>query len=220
MLAHMLPAHLAVLRPVVDPRYLAHVGLHPEPADALFGSPTAAAIVSFLALRPGVDVSMTDLELRTGASYESLHRTVRRLECSAVLRVDRSGRAHSVTMPRDDTAVALRALTLRLGPLGSRLRWAQRMLGPSSLDEAFVFGSLATHTERPDSDIDLFVVGDVSPGTLLSHMGGLADTLGRVISPVCRRAADLDRAMADGLSFVTTVCTGPRIAIVDRASPG
>jgi hypothetical protein len=163
---------------------------------------------------------MTDLELRTGASYESLHRAVRRLESSAVLRVDRSGRAHSVTMPRDQTAVALRALTLRLGPLGSRLRWAQRMLGPSSLDEAFVFGSIASHTETPDSDIDVFVVGDVSTGTLLAHMGGLADTLGRVISPVCRTAEDLDRALADGLSFVTTLCAGPRIAIIDRAASG
>jgi Polymerase beta, Nucleotidyltransferase len=212
----MLPVHLTGLRPVLDPRYVAYVAQNPEPAGALFGSPTAAAIVSLLSLHPGEGFSLVDLELWTGASYESLHRVLRRLERSSILSIERAGRSHTVVMPGGPMSDALRVVTLQLGPLGSRLRWARRLLGPGSVEEAFVFGSIATSTEWPDSDIDLFLVGEATVGTLLAHLGGLADTLRRDIAPVCHTRESLDRGLSEHLSFLTTVWTGERITVIGR----
>jgi len=213
----MVAAHLASLRPSVDPRYRAFVERFPEPAGELLGSGTAAAIVALLALHPAEAFPLGDLELRTGASYESVHRTVRRLERAGVVVVDRSDRRHTVTMHRTPTTAALRALTLELGPLGSRLRWCRSILGPASVEEAFVFGSIAAGTEHTRSDIDLFVVGDVTEGALLRHLGGLADQLARDINPVCRTRDLLDRGLAEGRSFLTTAVSGPRLDVARRA---
>lgn len=210
----MLPRHLALLRPVVDPRYLSHLKHTPEPACLLLGSSTAAAIVALLALHPDVPFSMTDLELRTGSSYESVYRTLQRLERAAVIEVDRSGRQHCAAMRRGPSTTALRALTLELGPLGSRLSWCRRLLGNGAIEEAFVFGSVAAGTERAGSDIDLLVIGTVSPGTLLGHLGGLADLLAREINPVCRSRDQLNEGLAEGLSFLTSIWSGPLVHVL------
>ena len=129
----MLPAHLSVLRPAVDPRYEAYLADHPEPASSVFGSATAAAIVSLLSLHPDEGFSLVDLELRTGASYESLHRVLRRLERGSILSIERTERSHIVRMRRGQTTSALRTLTLRLGPLGSRLLWVRLVLGSAAV---------------------------------------------------------------------------------------
>ncbi len=212
----MLPRHLAVLRPEVDDRYVAHVRRTPEPASLLLGSPTAAAIVALLSLRPGEPFSISDLEVRTGSSYESVYRALQRLESARVIDVDRSRRQHTTVMREGPSTSALRALTLALGPLGSRLNWCRHLLGPASLEEAFVFGSIAAGTEQERSDIDLLVIGEVSTGTLLSHMGGLADLLARDINPVCRTREQLETGLAEGLSFLTSAWSGPRIWVLRR----
>jgi predicted nucleotidyltransferase len=210
----MLSAHIALLRPAIDPRYLGSLEQSPEPATFLLGSATAAAVVALLSLHPGEEFPMADLELATAASYESLHRTLRRLEAAGVLVVDRSGRRHTATMPPCPSTSALRSLTLELGPLGSRLRWCRGLLGGNMIEEAFVFGSIAAGTAGPRSDLDLLVVGDVSTGALLAHMAGLADQLARQINPVCHTRDQVDHALSDGLSFMTTVFSGPRIQVV------
>ena len=214
----MLPAHLLGLRPAIDRRYLKSVEAEPEPASLLLGSTTAAGIVALLSLHPARPFQIVDLELRTGASYESVYRALRRLEGAGVLAVDRSGRQHTATMPRRPATSSLRTLTLELGPVGSRLRWCRQVLGEAAVEEAFVFGSVAAGTEGPASDIDLMVVGDVSTGALLGCLGGLADQLDREINPVCRTRGQLDKGLSEGLSFLTTVIAGPRIDVVRRLS--
>ena len=69
----------------------------------------------------------------------------------------------------------------------------------SSLDGvrlALVFGSIAAGTAKPDSDIDLLVIGDVGLRALAPRLHPAAERLGREINPVTMSAATFARERA------------------------
>ena len=69
----------------------------------------------------------------------------------------------------------------------------------SSLDGvrlALVFGSIAAGTAKPDSDIDLLVIGDVGLRALAPRLRPAAERLGREINPVTMSAATFARERA------------------------
>ena len=56
---------------------------------------------------------------------------------------------------------------------------------------AFVFGSVARGEDRAGSDLDLFVVGDVTLQEVVSAIDSLQQTLGRPIQPTIYPAKEL-----------------------------
>ena len=61
---------------------------------------------------------------------------------------------------------------------------------------ALVFGSVAAGTAKPDSDIDLLVIGEVGLRTLAPRLRPAAERLGREINPVTMSAATFARERA------------------------
>lgn len=87
--------------------------------------------------------------------------------------------------------------------------------GVDGISCAFVFGSLATGTERSDSDVDLFVIGPIDGRRLSRATWQLSDTaLGRILNWVLYTDGEMRIRIRDRNHFVLSVLAGPKLFVV------
>lgn len=74
-----------------------------------------------------------------------------------------------------------------------------------------IFGSMATGTARPDSDIDLLLIGDISLRELVPELRGLESRVGREVNPVTMRAEEFRSRLHDDEPFIRRVIGEPKV---------
>ena len=100
------------------------------------------------------------------------------------------------------TAGVADALRQSLQPLADRIALA------------FLFGSVAAGREVAQSDINLFVAGDVSLSELVEVLSPLQNRLGREVNPVVYPVKELRDKLAHGHHFVRSVFEGPKVLLI------
>jgi predicted nucleotidyltransferase len=78
---------------------------------------------------------------------------------------------------------------------------------------AFVFGSIATGTEQPDSDIDLFVVGDIGLRGLSKYLTEPSQIIGREINSYTISKKELTNKITQNDHFISTVISSQKLFI-------
>lgn len=81
------------------------------------------------------------------------------------------------------------------------------------IELAYVYGSHARGEERPGSDVDLMIVGDVTLRELSPLLREAGRTLGRVVHPTLYRKDEYAEELAIEGSFVARMHHGTRIAL-------
>jgi uncharacterized protein len=184
------------------------------PAAALWGSATMAKLLGLLSLHPVRRFAVTELRWRLGASLESTQRAVQRAVDSGLVSRERDGRRMVYGAAAGSAMMPLRHLALRVAILGPRLVAARTELGPSAVEEAFVFGSMARGDETPHSDVDLLVVGGSSLWDLDPFLRDVEDVYDRRFDIVLVSRDRFDGALAEGQSFYRAAVAGPRIPVL------
>ena len=174
---------------------------------------TRSRVLSALLLHPERALHVRELARVARTSPGSLHRDLRALADWGLLIRQEVGRqvtyqanAHSPVFA--DLAGLLRktagvadVLHQALATLGDRVRWA------------FVYGSMADGTERPGSDVDVMVLGDVGFADVTLALVDSSQVLGREVNPTPMPASDFARRLAEGDGFARSVTTGHRLWI-------
>ena len=107
----------------------------------------------------------------------------------------------------------LRGLLLKTAGLVDVLAQALKPVA-SKVATAFVYGSIAAGREESDSDIDLMVVGKVSPEDLALPLRRARESLGREINPTVYSPAEFERKHAANDPFLTQVLDKPRLIVL------
>lgn len=148
-----------------------------------------------------------------GGSVGTLHRELNALEAAGLLRSERKGnlRLYSV-----DRGYALFAETKSIidksfGVEGSLRNALVKVPGVTI---AFVYGSFAAGTARSDSDIDLFVVGDMDHEVLHAELDRVERELSREVQVVTMTEDDLRGRSVQGSGFLDEVLAGPKVFLV------
>ena len=81
----------------------------------------------------------------------------------------------------------------------------------SNVKMAFIFGSAARLTQNLDSDVDLFLVGDVSLKQLAGPLDRAQATLGRQVNPVIYDTETLNTKYHEGNPFLQDVVRREKI---------
>lgn len=105
----------------------------------------------------------------------------------------------------------IRGLVLKTVGLIDILRNALADL--SEIRVAFAFGSVAAKGETGRSDIDLMVIGDVSPREVSRFLREPADRVSREINPYVITAEEFNRRRGEGDHFISTVMNSPRLYV-------
>ncbi len=84
------------------------------------------------------------------------------------------------------------------------------------IDHAFIFGSFALGDYRNESDIDLFLVTEISGLKLAELLGNIQNILGRSINITQFTSDECRQRITQKDHFLTRVFEGPRIEIIRK----
>jgi DNA-binding transcriptional ArsR family regulator len=181
--------------------------------DALLPK-TRQGILAAMLVQPEKAWYVSELARRMGVPPSSLQRELRDLTAAGILKSHRQGRMVYFQANTDSPIFSeLRGLLLKTAGLVDVLADALQPLA-AKLRVVFVYGSIASGSEQSDSDIDLMVVGTVSPADLAVPLRHARELLGREINPTVYMPAEFDKKRKTKDHFLTRVLDKPRLFVL------
>jgi predicted nucleotidyltransferase len=184
-------------------------------AQALFGSATLPRLLEVLAADPEHRFTTAELEARVGASHDSTFRALQRAVAAGLVVREGVGRQY---VYRADAASPIfpevKTLLSKLFGPASALRQAFAGLGPPEVEAAFLFGSAARAEDRLASDLDVFVVGEVSRFALSRQLADAERELGREVNAMAYPRQEVAARLAAGDGFLLEVWRQPKLMLV------
>jgi predicted nucleotidyltransferase len=178
----------------------------------LFRSEMQLRLLALLLLQPGRRWTLHELADAVGAPQSSVHRELSRAEAAGVINRDNTARPHRFVAATDAPAYpSLADLLHRTVGVENELR---ALLDRPDVAAAVIHGSWASGAARPDSDIDVLVVGDATLRELRRLTGSVERSAGRGIDLTLMREDEFRRLLDDGSSFAKRVVEEPLIPLV------
>ena len=172
--------------------------------DALMPK-TRQGILAATLLQPEKGWYVSELARRMGVPSSSLQRELRDLAQAGILKLHRQGRmAYYRANTGSPVFPELRGLMLKTAGLVDVLADAIEPLA-RKLRAVFVYGSIAAECENAQSDIDLFVIGNVSPVDLAVVLRNARQSLARDINPSIYTPAEFAKKRAARDHFLRRV---------------
>jgi predicted nucleotidyltransferase len=176
-------------------------------------------LLALLLLQPERRWVLQELADALDAPQSSVHRELARAEAAGVIRRDDTSRPYRFSAATDDAAYRSLADVLRQSVgVESELR---TLLNRPDVHAAAIHGSWASGARRPDSDIDVLVVGNADLAELRRLVRRVGKATGRRVDLTLMRDDEFARLLADRSSFVRRLMEAPVISLVgDLASIG
>jgi predicted nucleotidyltransferase len=173
----------------------------------IFRSEMQINLLGLLLLQPERSWTLQVLANTLGAPASSVHRELGRAEAAGIIRRDDAARPHRFSAATDDSSY---------GPLADLLRRSvgvendlRACLDRPDVHAAAIHGSWADGNRRPDSNIDVVVVGDADLGELRRLLGKIGKVAGRTVDVTVMRDDEFRQLLADDSSFARRLMEGP-----------
>jgi predicted nucleotidyltransferase len=181
--------------------------------DALLPK-TRQGILAATLVQPEKAWYVSELARRMGVPSSSLQRELQDLSEVGILKTHRQGRMVYYQANVDSPVFPdLRGLLFKTAGLVDVLAEALKPVA-AKLRTAFVYGSIAAGKEQSDSDIDLMVVGQMSPTELALPLRRARELLGREINPTVYTPAEFDKKRAANDPFLKRVLDKPKLFVL------
>ena len=184
-----------------------------QPIELMFGTYRRQLLATLL-LRPDERFHVRELGRMTGFSPGSIHRELKILAESGLLRQERVG--NQVLYQSDpDCPIydGLASIFRKTAGLADLLQDALRELA-ENIDIAFVFGSMATGQQTPSSDVDVVVLGDVELIDVVKALSFLSETLSREINPVAMTTETFVTDFGNKKRFAKNIMSEQKVFVI------
>jgi predicted nucleotidyltransferase len=182
------------------------------PLLPLFRSEMQVRLLALVLLQPERGWTLQALAESLQAPQSSVHRELARAQAAGLLRRDDEARPYRFAAATDDAAYEpLAELLRRSVGLEGQLR---ETLDRPEVHAAVIFGSWASGTRRPDSDVDVLVIGDADLRELRRLVRPIGKATGRTIDLTLLGDEEFRHLLAEGSSFVRQLTEGPVTALV------
>lgn len=180
--------------------------------EAIFFHKVRAGVLRLLfGLNPR-PMYIAEVEALTGFANRSVEEELRKLKKLDLLVSTRDrSRVYYAANTASPLYPDIRNIVLKTAGLGDVVRDA---LASAPVQYAFVFGSLATQTERAESDIDLMIIGPVTHRELASPLRALTDQLGREVNPHFFTMEEVVRRLSVRDHFLRDVISKPKLFLI------
>lgn len=186
-------------------------------AEFLLGR-TRTRVLSTLLLRPEQQLHVRELARATGASPGSLHRELRGLcDAGLLLRTEAGRQVYYQANDRSPIFGDLAGLLRKTAGVADVLRTALLPLG-DAVTLAFVYGSMASGTESPRSDVDVMVLGSAGFADVALALNEAQSILGREVNPTPMSVAEFAENLKEKQGFAVDVAAGPKLWIKGEES--
>jgi predicted nucleotidyltransferase len=173
-----------------------------------------ARLIAHFVLHPQQSMHFRALQRHTTLPHRSLQTELGRLEALGVVTRRQDGR-HVTFTAKAEAPVwrALRQVVRHVADPAELLRDA--LADATGIDAAFVYGSTARGDARPDSDVDLFVIGSFGDTTdLAARTMEVSALLQREVNVSRYAVAELRDRVRSGSPFLKRVMAAPKRWVV------
>ena len=181
---------------------------------ALISSKTRIALLRILALNPESAFHINELSRLTGFSPRGVEKELKNLLAGGILKMEVLGNQHRYQVnPLCPINREIRKIVLKTVGLSDVAKESLRPV-EDKIEIAFVYGSFASGDYGNDSDIDLFVVSDLSGVKLAELLGPVQNETNRAINTSQFTPTEYKQRKQGNDHFLTQVLDGPRIIII------
>jgi predicted nucleotidyltransferase len=185
-----------------------------------FGSPfvlfgkTRRSILALFLTKPDKAFYLRQVARITGSGLGSVQREVENLAKGGVIARKKQGRQVFFQANTDSPVfVDLKNLIVKTSGMVDVLRDALARFG-DGICAAFVYGSFAKGRERTESDVDVFIIGEVAFDAVVSAFSEAQSRIGREINPSVYSPQEYKTKVKKGGYFITSVLKGPKIFVI------
>lgn len=185
----------------------------------IFRSEAQVSLLALLILEPGKSKTAAVLEKATGLPPASVHRELKRATEAGIVVRDESARPYRYSAAVESPLFEPLAMLLdRTVGVDARLRL--ELEGTPGVEAAAVHGSWAAGPLRPDSDVDVLVLGSADGTELRRRFRRLGREVGRRIDLTLMDRAELRERYRAGDGFARRMLDGPLTPLVGDVRKG
>ena len=179
--------------------------------DALF-TKTQQQVLGLLYGNSDRSYYLNELVRLAGMGKGTVKRELEKLSGVGLLMVSRQGNQNHYQANKNNPIFAeLKAIIEKTFGIVGVLQTALADL-LTSLEQAFIYGSIAKGSEHNKSDIDLMPVGEnLSYGEVMELLGSAEQKLGREINPSLYNPKDFRERLESKQNFITRVMEQPKL---------
>jgi predicted nucleotidyltransferase len=173
-------------------------------------------LLALLLLQPERGWTLQELSEAVAGPPSSVHRELRRAEAAGLIRPERAARPHRFYAATEDPLFEpLAELLRRAVGVEQDLRAA---LDHPGVLAASLYGSWVDGPRRPNSDIDVLVVGDASLRELRSRVRPVGKATGRTIDVTLLAPDEFQRMLSEQSSFARQIAHGRTVPLIGDLS--
>lgn len=183
--------------------------------EQLFSSRVRVRLLTTFLTNPDARFYTRQLERLLDGSPYAIQRELRRLEAIGLLEAQPEANIKYYAVNKDFPIYPeLKNIILKTTGVGDVLHKGLAKVG--TVEQAFIYGSVATGDEDALSDIDLMIIGKVDLIRLSSVISQLEDSIGREINYIVYERREMERKLQEGDVFLNNVDSGPKIMLIGR----
>jgi predicted nucleotidyltransferase len=157
---------------------------------------------------------LRQLARAVGSGHGAVQRELAQLtEMGLVVRTTQGNQVLYRANARSPVFADLKRLIAKTVGVHDTLRSALATLG-AKVEVAFVYGSVARHEERPNSDVDVMVLGEASFGDVVAALNPAQKTLGREVNPTVFPTSEFRSKVAAGNHFLKKVLSEKKLFVI------
>jgi predicted nucleotidyltransferase len=178
----------------------------------LFGSKSRAEIFRILFSKPGQEFYLREIHRSSRMSIRPIQVELSRLMGLGLIRSRIDGnRVYYFANISHPFFSDIKSLVEKTSGFQAVLKAA---LIDSQIKLAFVFGSIASGKAKPESDIDLFIIGNIGLRTVTQMLAGVSEQLGREVNPQVMSEIEFRNKIEKRAHFVTALLDVQKLYIV------
>jgi len=179
--------------------------------SVLLSSKTRAEILRILFGISRKELHLRELQRQTGLTISTVKQEALKLEeLGLVIQRKNGNRTYFSANKEHPLYNEIHNIVLKTIGLSDFLK---QSLTIDKIKFAFVFGSIASGLEKPESDVDLFILGDIGLRELSKLLKEPAEKIGREINPHIMTIDEFIKRKKQNEHFVTSVLKSPKIMI-------
>jgi predicted nucleotidyltransferase len=183
----------------------------------LISSRIRVELLRILVLNPESALNINELSRRAGFSLRGVDKELKNLLMAGILRREIAGNQHLYQLdPSCPIQREIKGIVIKTVGITALLTQALRPV-EQEIDRAFVYGSFASGDYGNDSDVDLFVVTELSGLKLAELLGDVQNEIGRPINVSQFTLDEFNRRKEQNDHFLTRVLEGSKIGIIGDA---
>ena len=182
--------------------------------ELLFSSNARIKLLKTLLLEGDGRFYVRELAIRTGLPVSSIHQELANLLKAGLVIKEQSGRQVYYSIDKRCPIISeIKSIFIKTVGVADVLKASLANI-TEQIEVAFIYGSIAKGTERAESDVDLFIIGDVSLGDIVEAIHQAEEELGREVNPAVFSLQEFRERIRTGEHFATSIMGETKLFLI------